>query len=52
MNLMNRPNRQWTVASYPVAERSVISNFYNGFVREKRESRYTQPCLIVVSKDE
>ena len=24
MNLMNRPNRQWTVASYPVAERSLI----------------------------
>ena len=60
MNLMNRPiNRQWTVASYPVAERSLISNFYNGFVRsflivlcQKRESRYTHPCLIVVSKDE
>ena len=27
LNLMNRPNRQWTVARYPVAERSRISNF-------------------------
>ena len=27
MNLMNRPNRHWTVARYPVAESSLISNF-------------------------
>ena len=27
MNLMNRPNRHWTVVRYPVAERSLISNF-------------------------
>ena len=30
MNLMNRPNRHWTVARYPVAESSLISNSSNG----------------------